>query len=174
MTLAEATAAWFCADLIAGAVHWAEDRYGNPEWPIVGKHVIRPNIVHHMSPRAFLSQGYWQRNWTTLAPALLVAAVAAWLGFWWLATVAAFLSQANEIHAWAHQRCSRPIRGLQLLGVLHSPEQHASHHVRPYDRNFCPMSDISNWVLTAIGFWPAVEGALARVGCNVRPDRVSE
>jgi hypothetical protein len=25
--------AWICADVLAGMVHWWEDRYGNPDWP---------------------------------------------------------------------------------------------------------------------------------------------
>ena len=171
MTVLEAITAWLCADFIAGTVHWWEDRYGDPSWPLLGKHIIQPNIVHHRSPREFLQQGYWARNWTTLVPALAVAAVAAWLGYWFVATVAVCTSQANEVHAWAHQRCSRPIRGLQLLGILHSPEQHAAHHTQPFDDAFCPMSDWTNWALTAIGFWRGAEQLVACVGISVRLDR---
>jgi len=32
------------ADLISGIFHWWEDRYGNPNWPIIGKYIVEPNI----------------------------------------------------------------------------------------------------------------------------------
>lgn len=171
MTFAGVFAAWLTADLVAGAVHWWEDRYGDPAWPFLGRVVVEPNIRHHREPRAFLAGNYWRRNSSTIVPAALACAVAAACGQWWLALVAAFASQANEIHGWAHQRCSRPVRGLQLLGILHSPEQHAIHHARPFDRHYCTMTDFVNPVLSTIGFWSAVEWVVACAGHRPRPER---
>lgn len=162
------------ADFLSGAMHWLEDRYGNPAWPILGPLVIEPNIRHHTDQMAFTVGGYWERNWTTIVPALIAAALAYLAGCWVLALTFAFLSQANEVHAWAHQKCSRPIRGLQLLGLLQSPDQHAAHHKTPFDTNYCVMTDILNPVLSRIGFWPAVEGAIARLtGLRPRPERAT-
>lgn len=75
------------------------------------------------------------------------------------------------IHGWAHQKCSRPIRGLQLLGILHSPEQHAVHHTRPFDRHFCVMTDFANPVLEAVGFWETAETLVSLFGCEPRRER---
>lgn len=154
--------AWLGADLVTGAVHWWEDRYGNPDWPVIGKFVVQPNILHHTDQRAFLAGNYWQRNWTTIVPALLIAAVAYACGQRWLAIVAMFSSQANELHGWAHQKCSRPIRGLQMLGILASPEDHAEHHETPYSTDFCVMTGWLNPVLERLRFWRTLE---ALVGC---------
>ena len=159
---AYAVSAWLAADLVTGLVHWWEDRYGDPAWPVVGRHIVAPNIRHHSEPRAFLAGNYWSRNWTTIVPAALVAAACLAAGQRWWALVAAFSTQANEIHGWAHQRCSRPVRGLQLLGVLSSQEGHARHHRAPFAIDFCVMTDITNPILSAVGFWRSLE---ALVGC---------
>jgi ubiquitin-conjugating enzyme E2 variant len=164
-------AAIFAAEVLSGAVHWWEDRYGNPDWPVVGTHVIQPNIRHHTDQMAFTRGSYFDRNWTTLLPTLLIAAVAGALGYYWTALVFAIASQSNEIHCLSHQRCSRPIRGLQLLGILQSPEQHASHHTRPFDRNYCVMTDFTNPILQAVGFWQAIEFGVALFGIRPRPER---
>jgi len=165
--------AWLAADFVTGAVHWWEDRYGDPEWPIIGPHVVAPNITHHRSPRAFLAGNLFERNWTAAAPALLLAAAFARSGWWWLATVAAMAATANEVHAWSHQRCSRPIRGLQLLGVLCSQEDHARHHEEPFNRDFCVMSGWLNPLLSAVGFWRQLEAFLG-MAFDVWPKRERE
>jgi ubiquitin-conjugating enzyme E2 variant len=165
-------AAWIAADFLSGLVHWWEDRYGDPSWPWIGTHVIAPNILHHTDQMAFTIGGYWERNWTSVVPAAIAAGAAYVVGWHFLALVLAFLSQANEVHAWAHQRCIRPIRGLQMLGILQSPEQHAAHHRRPFDRNYCVMTDWLNPVLSRAGFWPAAETLIRRTtGIVPRPER---
>jgi ubiquitin-conjugating enzyme E2 variant len=163
--------AWIAAELITGMVHWWEDRYGDPDWPVLGKYVIRPNIEHHSNQTAFTKGNYWTRNWTVLVPSLTAAAVSAAFGQWWLMLVALVVSQGNEIHCWSHQRCSRPIRGLQLLGFLQSPEQHAKHHAQPFDRHYCVMTDAMNPVLQAIQFWQGLEWCVALCGVLPRADR---
>lgn len=154
--------AWLTADFFSGVVHWWEDRYGDPAWPVIGRFVIAPNIKHHEDQMAFTRPGYWQRNWTSIVPAFALAAVAYLLGDTFAAAVLLFLSQANEVHAWAHQRCSRPIRGLQMLGLLCSQEQHALHHRQPYSSHYCTLTDWVNPVLSRLEFWPLLEST---VGC---------
>lgn len=163
--------AWLAADFATGVAHWLEDRYGNPAWPVLGKYVVAPNILHHTDQRAFLEGNYWHRNWTTIVPAGLIAALAAALGFWWVATAAAFATQANEIHGWAHQKCNRFIRGLQLLGLISSPDGHAKHHTSPFATDFCVMTDHLNPILGVMGFWRDAEWLLSFVGIRPRPER---
>lgn len=165
--------AWLAADLVTGMVHWWEDRYGNPEWPILGAYVVEPNIRHHTDQRDFLAGGYWHRNWTTIVPAAVAAAALLAVGSRWGALVAAFSSQANEIHGWAHQRCSRPIRGLQLLGVICSQEGHARHHRSPFSTDFCVMTDITNPVLGWLGFWQILEALIGMLGIQPRAERAT-
>ena len=166
-----AASAWLAADLVTGTVHWWEDRYGNPDWPVIGKLVVEPNIRHHTDQRAFLEGNYWKRNWTTIIPSVLVALGFALAGQYWFALVAAFSSQANEIHGWAHQKCSRPIRGLQLLGVISSQEGHAEHHQSPFATDFCVMTDWTNPLLSGIRFWRGLEWVIGLVGIHPRAER---
>ena len=49
------------ADFVSGIIHWFEDRYGNPKWPVLG-HAIRANQEHHFRPRAFLKGSFLSRN----------------------------------------------------------------------------------------------------------------
>lgn len=42
------------ADFLSGFIHWWEDAYGNPNWKILGKHIIEPNLNHHTNPRDFI------------------------------------------------------------------------------------------------------------------------
>lgn len=165
--------AWIAADLVTGLVHWWEDRYGNPAWPIIGPFVVEPNIRHHTDQRAFLAGGYWHRNWTTILPAAVAGVACLAAGSPWGALVAAFSSQANEIHGWSHQRCSRPIRGLQLLGIICSQEGHARHHRSPFATDFCVMTDITNPVLGAIDFWRGPESLLGVFGIHPRTERAT-
>lgn len=149
-------AAWLFAELISGHVHWWEDRYGDPTWPVLGPLVILPNIEHHEHPAAFVQRDYWTRNYTALVPCL-VAAICSWHTPW-LCLGFLFLSQSNELHAWAHMRCSRPIRWLQRLGVLQSPRHHAYHHTRPFSSQYCVMSNWVNPVLEVTRYWRLLEG----------------
>lgn len=155
--------AWLAADLLTGAVHWIEDRYGDPDWPVLGPHVIRPNILHHRDQTAFLAGGWLWRNWTALLPAWTAAVVLAWCGCWWAAAVAGFAGLGNEVHAWSHRRCSRGVRALQLAGLLASPEDHQRHHRRPFSTDFCVMSGLLNPLLRAVDFWPRAEAIVGIV-----------
>lgn len=46
-------AAFLLADFVTGVFHWWEDRYGNPAWPVIGKLVVEPNILHHARNEKF-------------------------------------------------------------------------------------------------------------------------
>ena len=163
-------AAWLMADFLSGVFHWWEDNYGVESWPIIGPLIVAPNIMHHSQPTAFLKGSLLVRNWTTFVPALTFAIVAFLCGYLWWALVFVFVAAGNEVHAWAHQKCSRPIRGLQLLGIIQSQEQHAIHHTDPFDRNYCVMTDWLNPWLTRVRFWEGVEAVVA-ITTGARPGR---
>lgn len=165
--------AWLLADLIAGFWHWIEDRYFDEKWPIIGEYIAKPNTLHHAQPSAFLAGSYWHRNWTTIVPAATALAIALLCGApLWLLLTFAFVSQANEVHAWAHQRVkSRFIRGLQEFGLLQSPRHHGVHHKAPFDCRYCVMTDWLNPVLDRIGFWLLLEWLLKVLfGIKVKPN----
>jgi hypothetical protein len=143
-------ACWLIADFLSGFWHWMEDRYFREEWPLIGKYIAKPNVLHHAQPNAFLAGNYWTRNWTTIVPAAIAFAIhPSW--------VFVFVSQANEIHAWAHQRCNNFIRMLQDIGLLQSPRHHGDHHRSPFEVKYCVMSDWLNPILDYIQFWRWLE-----------------
>jgi hypothetical protein len=161
--LGQLVIAWLLADFLSGFWHWLEDRYFEESWPLIGKYIAKPNTLHHDQPRAFLDQGYWSRNWTTLLPAAVAFSIYPCWAF-------VFVSQANEIHAWAHQRCNRIIRAMQETGLIQSARHHAEHHRSPFDVKYCVMSDWLNPLLDTVGFWIALERLLSpliRVRANI-------
>lgn len=168
-----AVVAWLIADFGSGVVHWLEDRYGDPDWiwPI-GEHVVRPNIEHHQRPSLLTRSRYLERNATSILAAAPFIIAAAWFECWAIACGLAWLSQGNEVHSWAHQKCSRPIRALQAVGILQSPRAHALHHRTPFDSNFCACTDWLNPILQAVGFWRRLERVVElTTGIKPRPER---
>lgn len=147
---------WLLADLLSGLLHWWEDRYANANWPVLGKWVAQPNQLHHTKPLAFLHQGYWSRNWTTIIPALFLFAVTVPHPS---CLIFLFLSQANEIHALAHRKGKVPrwVAWAQGIGVLQSPKHHSGHHRYPYARNYCAMTDWLNPLLERFNLWRKLE-----------------
>ena len=66
------------ADFVSGLLHWLEDAYGREDWPIIGRLVTRPNILHHHEPRYFTRHGWFHSSWDLMCLGLLVVLVA-WL-----------------------------------------------------------------------------------------------
>lgn len=167
---------WLLADFVSGFWHWLEDRYFDVQWPVIGHWIAKPNELHHAQPAAFLHQGYWSRNSTTIIPAavalgaflLITSFVTSFVvppsgGAWSWSLLFLMVSQANEIHAWSHQRCSPLIRALQETGLLQSPTHHARHHRSPFEIKYCVMTDWLNPLLDYVGFWRLLERAIGRV-----------
>lgn len=161
----------FLADLCSGLFHWWEDRYGDPTWPVIGRLIVQPNIDHHRHPSKFCSNSYWYRNNTTMISMLLAAVC-----FYWCLPVCitcVILSQMNEVHSWAHKRSNRVVRALQRVGLLLSPRHHRIHHERPYDRNYCVLTNYLNPVLSRLRVWSALEFVVLVVfGAKPLPIRV--
>mgnify|MGYP002780090151 CR=1 FL=1 len=134
-------AAWFgyvlicylAADLLSGFWHWWEDRYASESWPIIGRYIAKPNQLHHDQPLAFLNQSYWNRNYTTILPA--------------------------AVHAWAHSkgRVTWLIAVLQDVGLFQSPRHHAVHHIHPFAKKYCVMTDWLNPILDELQVWRLLE-----------------
>lgn len=163
------------ADFITGVVHWAEDCYGLPTWPLIGREVIEPNIEHHRNPGLMGSMsGLVDRNCQSFALFAIVAFVAilADVFCWQMAAVGVFASFGNEVHLWSHRGGNGPIvRFLQDACIVQTPQQHARHHKPPFDKYYCTITNVTNAVLERIAFWRVVEWAISLVG--VHPKRMS-
>lgn len=164
-------AAWVFADFMSGFFHWIEDRYLRDHWPIIGKYVAQPNSLHHSEPTAFLAGSYWHRNYTSIIPAAVLAAVAAYCGApAWLVLSFVFLTQANEIHCWGHRKGKLPavIVLAQETGIIQSTKHHSLHHKSPHEVRYCVMTNWLNPWLDALGFWTAMEKALGLLGAKTK------
>ena len=165
---------WF-ADFISGVVHWLEDRYGNPEWPVIG-HTIRENQQHHFTPRSFLKGTLWTRNREVLAigAAFLAASWAFDVLNAFPVSAVIFGVMPNEVHASAHrspQENGRISTGVQEPGLLQSRRHPAAHHRKGKDTNFGVLTNHVNPVLERIRFFQTLEAIVTRVtGVRPRPD----
>ncbi len=160
------------ADFISGVVHWLEDRYGDPDWPLIGR-TIRENQQHHFTPRSFLKGTLWTRNREVLAIGLGFLAL-----FWAFDALSAFTVSAvifgvcaNEIHASAHrspQENGRVITALQRTGLIQSHRHHAQHHRKGKDTHYCVVTNYLNPVLEKVRLFQSLETVIAWAS-GVRP-----
>lgn len=153
---------WITADFVTGIIHWWEDTYGNPDWPLIGKYVVSPNLVHHRQPNKMLEGSYWNRINTSFFAAAMVGSIFWWFGIrsWQMVVCLLFCVQGNEIHAMSHRPDKlngRLILFFQKTGILQSKKEHRWHHKAPYETNYCVMSDFINPILNRIEFWRMME-----------------
>ena len=153
---------WIASDFLTGLVHWWQDTYGNPTWPIIGKYVVKPNLKHHHNPRAMITVSYWNRAGASIVTAILI--IVALLFFnadsWQIILLFAFSSQGNEIHAMAHRtnrENGKVIMFLQKIGIIQRRKTHGWHHKAPYDTNFCVMTEYLNPTLNRLQFFDRLE-----------------
>ena len=142
------------ADLLSGIVHWLEDSYGNPKTMFlgIGKHIVIPNLVHHIRPREMTGGKWYERVWTSAVFLFLILLVLVALG---LANKLVYLTFAiavwgNEIHCWNHRTPKangKIITFLQRCYIIQSPKQHAKHHFSPYASNYCAITPFLNPIL---------------------------
>jgi len=163
------------ADFITGLGHWVEDTYGVKTWPwplLDG--VVLPNIEHHKNPTFIGTMStIVSRNWHVVVPAVVVSLVFLYFGIWQVAVVLVLASLGNEVHAWNHRRTNNfAIAFLQDACIIQTPQQHAKHHKKPYDKYYCTLGNITNAVLELVGFWKGLEYLLSKVG--IHPKRMTE
>ena len=159
---------WIAADFITGVIHWWEDTYGNPNWPIIGKYVVEPNLIHHKQPTKLLEGSYWNRIDTSFFAVAAIGAIFWLFGLhsWQIAVCLLFCMQGNEIHAMTHRPDrlnGKVVLFLQKTGIFQSKKMHRWHHKAPYETNFCIMSDFVNPILNVVGFWRKLEYLILKV-----------
>lgn len=169
-------ATWLATDFLSGLLHWLEDRYGNPSWPIVGRHVTKPNILHHFVPRAFVTNSWYLSSRLLLLVGTLIVSVTALLGmFNWMVVLAIVLGvNANQVHKCSHrtrQENGRFVVLLQRLRLVQSPSHHHRHHSEQKDSHYCVLTDFLNPILDRMRFWRGLEWLIERCfGARPRDD----
>jgi len=166
----------FCAELVAGTVHWFEDAYVREDTPLVGRMLGRPNVIHHHYPRQMTRNNWWQSSYDLVIIAVCIITTSWFAGVltWQVWLFAILSANANQIHKWTHQTRKENgpvIAWLQDIRILQTPKHHLIHHKDPKNSHYCTMSNYLNPVLDAIHFWEAIEWVLARtLGLHRRPD----
>lgn len=165
----------YIADLVSGVIHWMEDRYGDPDWPVLG-HTVRENQQHHFTPRSFLGGNLWTRNREVLFIGLAFLAGFQALDWLSLVTISAvvFGVMSNEIHASAHrsQKENGPVlTALQKTGFMQSHAHHAAHHRKGKNSHYCMVTNHMNPIVEWTGVFRKLEWLIERVsGLTPRPD----
>jgi ubiquitin-conjugating enzyme E2 variant len=172
----QVVAVWLVTDFLSGVFHWLEDAYGDPSWPIVGRHVTKPNILHHYAPRAFVTNSWFLSSRLLLAICATITAITLVLGvFNWMIALAMVLGlNANQVHKWSHRsrRENGPVvRLLQRARLIQTPSHHHRHHVQGKDSHYCVLTNVLNPVLDGLGFWRGLEWGMAKLfGVRRRDD----
>lgn len=161
-------ALWILSDLITGVVHWWQDTYGNPEWPLIGKYVVDPNLKHHKNPREMVTIAYWRLMRASIVTACVLMPLLWLCGWhsWRMVLCLAFSSQGNWVHLLAHRTVrenGKVITLLQKLGVFQSRRMHGWHHRAPYDTNFFILTDYLNPIFNKMKFFMKLERAVEKV-----------
>lgn len=165
-----ALVAYVSADLVSGLVHWAADTYGTRQTPFFGPKFIAPFREHHVDPLAITRHDFVEANGDNCMCAL-VAMMPAYLLLpmrgepWALAagTYVLLLSLAvlltSLAHGWAHAGGDAPrlVKWCQKIGLLLSPEHHATHHQRPHKTHYCITNGWLNPLLDRTRFFRRLE-----------------
>lgn len=152
------------ADFITGAFHWIEDSYFeiNDSW--LSKNIGQPNILHHKYPLLFTMSNFVQRNYLQWIAVGIVVSVAYLIGWYshYLLLIGVLTSMANEVHKWSHSvKNTWIIELLQDMCILQTKSHHMKHHKKPYNRNYCILTNWLNPILDRIQFWRFLEFVLS-------------
>ncbi|MGD8606242.1 MAG: fatty acid desaturase CarF family protein [Myxococcales bacterium] len=159
----------FAIDFVTGFVHFACDRFGDPETPVLGPLLIKAFRDHHDHPHAILEHDWVETNGepcvlTTFALIALACFVpethsqlgaATATGVWTMAALGAF---ANQAHKWAHMpNAPRVVRLFQRAGLILRPGEHGRHHDAPHQTAYCISTGWMNPLLERLGLWSWLE-----------------
>lgn len=171
--VATVCAAWLLgylvADFTSGMIHWAFDRYGTVDTPLIGAHFVGPFRNHHIDPRDITRHDFIETNGNNCLFTLLPLSFFMFLpldfgnaAVLFLAAMAAFLAlfafATNQLHKWAH--CQQPpaiVARLQQLHLILPRAHHQIHHTFPYQSHYCITTGWMNGLLVKIGWWHALE-----------------
>lgn len=176
------------ADFVSGFVHWGFDSWGSLDTPVVGKLAIRTFREHHVDAKAITRHDFVETNGHNLGLSSVCSTAGVWVlgaegasfkstfAGMCLCAMAIFVGMTSQIHKWSHQaRPSAPVRFLQRLHLILTPEHHDVHHTAPYDKNYCITVGWMNGPLRTIRFFPTLERMITAVtGAIPRVDDIGE
>lgn len=174
------------ADFGSGVVHWAADNWGSVDMPILGESMIRPFRHHHLAPKDMVEHDFIELNGfpSLFAQIPIVVGYVCLLFpplyaiFFGLMGAIAGISTVftNQVHAWAHMdNPPRWVQGLQRAHLILPPENHALHHTKPYDRNYCITTGWSNTIVRRFKIFEGIEWLITKcTGIRPQHDLIEE
>lgn len=152
-------------DFVSGIVHWAEDTFFTEDTPLFGEWLVKPNVLHHEQPAAFITKSWWQSSWDLVIAALVISGVAYLTNHlnWQLLLFCFLAANANQLHKYAHlstKQTPRLVRFFQNAGILQKARHHALHHSGEKNQAYCVITPYLNPVLDYLGFWRRLEKIL--------------
>jgi ubiquitin-conjugating enzyme E2 variant len=166
---------YVAADLISGIVHWAADTWGTPDWPVIGKALIRPFREHHLDQKAITRHDFVEINGNNCAISVPVGVAAALLPqdpalglnlfvSTFAGSLIVWVLFTNQFHKWAHEDSPpRAVAFLQKLNLVLPPEHHAVHHRVPYATYYCITVGWLNAPLQRLHFFAGLEHIITAV-----------
>ena len=155
------------ADFGSGFVHWMADTWGTPEWPLIGRALIRPFREHHVDQKEITRHDFVETNgnncFISIAPTVGAALLPAHGAGWFFVAAAMFsmsfaIFGTNQFHKWAHlDEPPRAARVLQRAGLILSPEHHEVHHSAPCAKYYCITVGWLNEALFRLRFFQILE-----------------
>jgi len=175
---------FIAADFGSGFVHWVADTWGTPEWPIIGKALIRPFREHHVDQKEITRHDFIETNGNNCFISTPAAAIAALLpdGTVWFFLAAMTFAMClaifgtNQFHKWAHMDTPpRYAQVLQQASLILPPEHHAVHHTAPYAKYYCITVGWLNEALFRLRFFQTLEKIIAHLtGLIPREDDIGK
>jgi plasmanylethanolamine desaturase len=172
------------ADFISGFVHWLADTWGTPEWPIIGKALIRPFREHHVDQKEITRHDFIETNGNNCFISIPAASLAALLPdgtVWFFCAALTFamclaIFGTNQFHKWAHtDDPPRYARALQRASLILPPDHHAVHHTAPYAKYYCITVGWLNEALFRLRFFQTLEKIVTRLtGLIPREDDIGK
>ncbi len=178
---------YVAADFVSGFVHWAADTWGTPEWPVVGKALIRPFREHHVDQKEITRHDFIETNgnncFVSIVPGVLAALLSqgpGLVGNFFLATfifsLILWVLFTNQFHQWAHLDDPPAWKDrLQRWHLILPRDHHQVHHTAPYAKYYCITVGWLNEPLTRLQFFPMMERLVSAVtGLVPREDDIGK
>ncbi len=178
---------YIAADFVSGLVHWAADTWGTPDWPVIGKALIRPFREHHVDQLAITRHDFIETNGNNCAISIPVAVGVALLpqgrelvgnffGAVFTFGMLFFVFLTNQFHKWSHT--ARPpaiITWLQRWHLILPRDHHRIHHAAPYTKYYCITVGWMNEPLHRLRFYPFMEWLVSGItGLVPREDDIGK
>lgn len=166
---------YLLADFGSGMVHWAFDRYGAVDTPLLGPNFVKPFRNHHVDPCDITLHDFVETNGNNCLVTIIPLASftflpldfgnAGVLFFVSLVTFAAIFTFAtNQFHKWAHTpKPAKLVRWMQEKHLILPRDHHQIHHTYPYETHYCITTGWMNALLVKIRWWAALEFVIAKV-----------